>query len=83
MQFVEVTEIPKKSKSKHKKGWMKAWMDKFMNRGIKMAKVVYDENDYNGPLSCYNAYRAAVIRHVYPVDVKLRDGEVYLIRRDI
>lgn len=83
MKFVEVKDIPSRSKSKHKRGYMKIWMDNFMSQGIKMAKVVFDEDDYSGPFSCYQAYRAGIARHVYPVDVKLRNGEVYLIRRDM
>ena len=83
MYFVEVKEIPARSKSKHEKGYMKTWMDKFMSQGVKTVKVVFDDDDYSGPLSCYQAYRNGVARHVYPVDVKLRNGKVYLIRRDM
>lgn len=84
MDFVEVKEVPKSLKKKQgKKGVLKSKLDKFMAMGIKTAKVVWSEHDYSNPMSCYNAFNLAVRRHVFPIDVRMRNGEVYLVRRDM
>lgn len=84
MYFVEVREIPSETyKPKREKGYLKAKLNKFMGMHVKYAKVVFTVYDYIGPVSCYNSYRSAVKRYVFPIDVKMRNGEIYLIRRDI
>lgn len=84
MTFIEVKEMPDTLKKKcGKKGVLKSKLDKFMAMGIKTAKVVWSDHDYTNPMSCYNAFRVAVQRHVFPINVYMRNGEVYLVRRDI
>ena len=84
MKFVEVEELPDTLKKKQgKKGVLKSKLDKFMGMGIKTAKVVWDEHDYSNPMSCYNAFILACRRHVFPIDVRMRNGEIYLVRRDL
>lgn len=83
MKFIEVMAIPETSKYRRKRGEMQIELKRFMKKHIKMAKVVYGAEDYNGPVSCCNSYRAACRRGAFPVDVLMRNGEVYLIRRDM
>lgn len=54
-----------------------------MTMNMKIARVSWDEMEYTGPISCYNAFRLATKRHVYPIDVRMRNGEIYLVRRDM
>lgn len=83
MKFVEVMEIPEPSKYRRKRGEMRRDLERFMKKHIKMAKVVYGAEDYSGPVSCCSSYRNACKRWAFPIDVLMRNGEVYLIRRDM
>lgn len=84
MDFIEVKEVPESLRKKPgKKGLLKAKLDKFMAMNIKNAKVVWSEHDYSNSMSCYNAFACAVRRHVLPIDVRVRNGEIYLMRRDL
>jgi hypothetical protein len=84
MRFVEVTEIPAKvERGGRKKGEMIYRLRKFMDSDVKIVKIEFTLEDYIGPASCYQSYRQAIKRHVLPIDVKIRNGDVYLIRRDI
>ena len=84
MRFVEVTEIPEKvERGGRRKGEMLHRLRKFMATNVKYAKVEFTADDYVSPVSCYQSCRSAVKRHVLPFDVKIRNGDVYLIRRDI
>lgn len=83
MKFVEVTELPETKPNK--KGRYRLTLNelnKFMAMNVKMAKVIMDDT-YTNPVSCYSALQNAAKNHVLPIDVKMRQYEVYLIRRDI
>lgn len=84
MKFVEVKEVPAKADTvKRKKGELKLYLDRFMTRDIKIAKVEFSPEEYTAMIGAYNALRRACQRHVFPIDVIMRNGEVYLIRRDL
>ena len=84
MKFVEVAEIPcKKDNPKRKKGELKLWLDHFMAHSIKTVRVEFSSEEYTAMIGAYNAMRRACQRHVLPIDVIMRNGEVYLVRRDL
>lgn len=83
MDFIVVDEVPEQSKRCGRKGILKTKLDKFMDMHTKSAKVVWHEHKYTCPASCYNSFKLAAKRYVYPIDVVMRNGEVYLIRRDM
>ena len=77
MKFVKVEKIPN-SAPNHR---MNAYLKEFMHMNIKIARV--DDHGYKNAKVAANCISAACRRHVFPVDVRLSNGEVYLIRRDI
>lgn len=83
MYFVEVKELPEIGSSSGEKGALKSRLDKFMELGVKIVKIVLDDDDYCCPVSAHSAFSGAVERWAFPIDVKMRKGEVYLIRRDM
>lgn len=84
MKFVEVAEVPeKKDIPRRKRGELKLYLERFIQRDIKIAKVDFSPEEYFAMIGAYNSMRLACKRHVLPIDVTMRNGEVYLIRRDL
>lgn len=79
MKFVKVDNIP--GERVRKRGEMRDLLDEFMKMNTKSVKV--EDHGYKDSKLAYMAFRRAVNRWVYPIDVTLRSGNVYLIRRDI
>lgn len=79
MKFVKVDKVP--GENLRKRGEMKIVLDEFMKMNVKSVRV----EDYRNksPKNAYMSFRRAVERWVFPIDVCMRNGEVYLIRRDI
>ena len=83
MKFIEVTELPEPNVHvRRPNSVIYDELDRFMAMNVKMAKVA-DNDLYPSTFNCYSALRSVVKWHVMPIDVKLRNNEVYLIRRDI
>lgn len=77
MKFVKVNEIPNvKSRSN-----MKTFLTEFMHMNVKMVRV--DDHGYKSAKVAANCLGVACRRHVLPIDVRLSNGEVYLVRRDM
>lgn len=55
----------------------------FMNMGIKTAVVRFDEHEYKDNKSCHTSLYRSAKRHAFPIDVVMRNGEIYLVRRDM
>lgn len=77
MKFVKVDEIPNRAPTRN----MDAYLKEFMRMNIKTARV--DDHGYKNSRVAANCIGAACKRHVFPIDVRLSNGEVYLVRRDI
>lgn len=61
-----------------------AYLDEFINSNYKIAKVIYDEDEYASMWSCYTALRYAVRKHRYcSIKIVMRSKEVYLVRTDM
>lgn len=83
MKFVEVAELPKTNPNKkNRRGVTRDRLDHFMTLNVKMAKVI-PNGEYTNNISCYNTLLQSSRAGSYPISVKMRNGEVYLIRRDI
>lgn len=79
IKFVEVKEIPG---SKVKKN-VHAYLREFVNMNVKVVKVDFDELDYANAKSAYSSFYKASRYGGYPVTAAMRNGELYLINRDI
>lgn len=77
MNFVKVDNVPEKVTRRP----LKTYFDEFMAMNIPIAEV--QNHGYKSPKVCWTTLRMAAKRHAYPIDVRLRDSKVYLIRRDI
>ena len=77
MKFVKVNEVPKRTPAHP----MPAYLKEFMHMNTKMVRV--DDHGYKNAKVAANCIGAACRRHVFPIDVSLSNGEVYLIRRDM
>lgn len=61
-----------------------AYLDDFINSNYKIAKVIYDEDEYASMWSCYTALRYAVRKYRYcSIKIVMRSKEVYLVRTDM
>lgn len=79
MKFVQVEMIPgrnEKHKLKH------AW-EEFMSMNVKIAKAELDIGEYSSPTVARSVWTISIKKYGYPIDVRMRKGEIYLIRRDI
>jgi hypothetical protein len=83
MQFVQVEELPERTMKNGRKGATKHRLELFMEMKVKIAKVVLDDDDYVCPVSAYCSLAEACENLAFPIDVKMRNGEIYLIRRDM
>lgn len=81
MEFVEVKEVPYSTRAQ--RGIMEERLEKFMSMNVKYVKITYSVNEYSCPTSCRMSFANAAKRYNFPVDAKMINGEVYLIRRDI
>lgn len=79
MRFTEVKEIP--GDRVRRKNEMRDILTEYMNMNIKSVKV--EDHGYATTKLAYLAFKRAAERHVFPIDVHMRNGEVYLIRRDM
>ena len=79
MRFVKVDKVP--GDRVRKRGEMRCLLDEFMKMDIKSVRL--EDHGYKTSKLAYMAFRRAAERWVFPIDVSLRNDEVYLIRRDI
>ena len=80
MKFVEVKEVPVKKKRSYK-GELRDYLQEFMKMNLKSVKV--EDHGYKTSNSAYKALHKATKYWVLPIDVVTRNGELYLVRRDI
>lgn len=79
MKFVEVKEVPDKKKYHP----LKSRWDEFMAMNVKVAKVDLDEREYKSVEIARATMALSIKRLGYPITVTRRNGEIYLIRRDM
>lgn len=88
MKFIEVDEYKdiyerRRYYKKGASGRVIKYVEEFMSMNIKAARVEFEDWEYTSSLGCYSAFRQLIFRRQMPIDLKMADGEVYLIRTDI
>lgn len=83
MKFVKVDKLPESNRRYTSAYKVEARIQEFMNMNIKIARVDYNESDYKSIKTAYTGFKNACKRYVAPIDVKVVNKELYLIRRDI
>lgn len=79
MKFVEVKEIPC-YKRNHR---LKDMWDEFIASNMKMAKVDLDIDEYSNLSVAASVMAVSIKRYGYPIKLVRRDGNIYLVRKDI
>ena len=79
MRFTVVEKVPGKAIKKN----LRHIFDEFVNMDVKFAKFEFNENEYKHANSAYNNLTRAARKYGYPVNVHVRENEVYFERRDI
>lgn len=89
MTFVPVDELPKTNRGR-KVGddfseyhHYKNELDSFIKMNARIVKVNYLTNEFASYRSAYKSLYDAIKRAGYPINAHVRNGEVYLVRRDI
>lgn len=80
MKFVEVKEIPSDKRYTYK-GEMRARLEEFMKMNVPIVRI--ENHGYKTFRLAYCAFYKAAKKWAFPIDVIMRDGEVYLKRRDV
>lgn len=79
MKFVEVKEMPRMG---YKRNELRARLAEFMRMNVKTVKVEWEGTYMKAAHAQMNIYRAAK-NGAFPIDVRRKRDEVYLIRRDM
>lgn len=79
MKLVQVEMMPRKGEN-HK---LKANWDEFMSMNVKYAKAELEVGEYSSPTVARSVWACSIKKFGYPIDVKLRGKDIYLVRRDI
>jgi hypothetical protein len=58
-------------------------IEEFMNSGCAAMEVTYNEGEYKNPASCQSTLSKAVTSLKAACFLTLRDGRLYIVRRDI
>ena len=80
MKFVKVDKVPMRNQANHR---LRDYFEEFMSANIKIAKVELNDGEYSNPSVARSVLGNSIKRHGFPIDIKLRSGEIYLVRRDI
>lgn len=82
MRFKEVPDIPNDLKYRKRKD-VRGMLDSFVNKNIKYAEVLLDDEDYCRPDTAMQAIKLTAQRYEYPVTTKTRRGSIYITRTDM
>ena len=80
MKFVKVDKMPGRRSSKKS---LRVFMEEFISRDIKMAKVELKEGEYKNSEIARRCLTTSAKRHCLPVKAGCRDNEVYIYRTDM
>lgn len=88
MKLVEVEDIRqvKRDWSRYKavnRTPVKKYLQEFMDMNVKTVRLDFSEDEYLSPTSCHNSFRSSAHYNKFPIDVKMINGEVYLVRWDL
>lgn len=57
--------------------------DKFIEMGVKVAKIEFDARDYHSVTHAVSSISGSAREHKYPIKVVRRGDNVYLVRKDM
>lgn len=87
MTLVPVKKLPKKAvrKSYEHCGYkpVRSYLTEFMKMGVKYARVDINAADYVDPVSARQTLVRSIKDGKFPIVVKVRDYDIYLIRTDL
>ena len=86
MKFVVVEKLPdidKDFSNAATKKKMKDYLDEFMKMNVKIVRVEYYSDEYKNIESAHVGFTKAAKRAGYPINACRRNGDLYLVRRDI
>ena len=82
MKFVEVKEIPKTFwRSGYEAGKVQNFCMEFLESGIKIAKVDYGK-EYPNVINARSSIAITCKKYGFPIQTIVRNGELYLMRKD-
>ena len=77
MKLIPTEVLPKKKCARHD---LQGLIHGFVDGGDNIVRVDITETDYKSPRVCYSCMTAAVRRSGYPVKVRIRNSQVYLVK---
>ena len=81
MTLTPVEKLPKTNRTSYKK--CADIIKEFMKMNVTYAKFEFTENEYTSAFAAITSLRYYVRNHTVPVIVKIINGELYLIRKDL
>lgn len=84
MQLIEVEELPeteRRLERDHKD--MRSYLEQFMSMNTKVAWVIFEPHEYATVASARATLNRACRNYGYPIDVFVRNGDLYLVRTDM
>lgn len=61
----------------------RARLVEFINMNVKCAQIVFNENEYKSTQVAYQCMRRATERWGYNISVHIRNGEIFLVNKDL
>lgn len=80
MKIIEVEEIPKRLKKPSSKQ-ARELLSKFVDSGMKKARVFWYADEYESNFGCYASLRQHAAAGKLPVKLRMVEGDVYIERR--
>lgn len=80
MKFTKVDAVPNRKKRYNQ---LKYSWEEFMAMNTKVAKIDLDTGEYSNIYVARTSMKSSIKRLGYPIDITIRRGEIYLIRRDM
>lgn len=79
MKFIKVDSVPE---TRNKRRLREDW-EEFMSMNTKVAKVDLSQYSYKSFETAVTSMSVSVKRWAYPIAVMQRNGEIFLVRKDI
>lgn len=83
LRITPVEELPKNIRTPSQSHDLVKIFDEFMGMSCKFAKVHIDRDDYACIHKCADSFRSAVLNYKYPINITIRQGDLYLVKKDI
>jgi hypothetical protein len=81
MKFVKVDKVPNRTRGNNYK-LVQRW-EEFMSMNVKTVKVEISDDEYKSPKVARTVWITSIKTFGYPIDLKMRGNDIYLVRRDM